>query len=1098
MDILRVVCLLLLATVALQAQEATPVPVPVGITEPLLSLQATVGYQLDGKKPVSLGLGWTGYSPESGVYFTPEETVEPGGQVFMHCPWAQGPGVAFADYSLALPSVSQIRLRFQIALRSGAQKSDGVTYRVRVDGQVVFEQHCTWKEFRPFEADLTRFAGKQVTLRLEVDPGPARSTTDDWSQWRSVQILTGDDAQIAAAQAAAEAQRSRARAADVAAGRELGEISLLPLTSRQATGVRPDTLVPVEVSVREENGAYVFTCRGDEMVQYRFVASEGLLAGLSVSVNGKRLTPAPFGGGPRVHLDGQDFMVPSAALRTQLVGAQLEGDRLTCRWRYTNPRTGSTADLAAVLWAEGKSLGLELSGEPDRFSGFAPSLGAGRPIPVAFAPGAPIRRTDGFYVASVVDRTRTDASGISGGALTSYAPLTNGKRNALHDVFFLTVSSRFEETLSNSPFRASAYLEDLARRVVLDAWGGSFGENEQWLRDMSRYGLDHFLMIKHVWQRDGYDHTYPNTMPANAGMGGDAGLRSLSLTAQKLGHEFCVHENYYDYYPNAEAFREADRCLDSRGNPVPGWDNGQVRAVILKPSKLMDYVREFTPQIKQRYDCNAAYHDIMPTWHVDFDARAPGAGMIRYTHEQTQALCDYDRSLFGGPVVFEAADPMMAGVYDGGCNHGVNTYRTPTAVAYELLKVHPRQSNHGFGYYERWLPWGYSMPVWGSYVMTDRELDKYRAYTIAFGRTGFIGQQLMKHPHGVVREYYLMQAFGRAYTGRLVERLRYEMDGTLVDAATAARYGELSRLAVEYEGGQRVYVNLSDKPWLVGGEQLPANGTFTIGPRAIAGTVLREGQICDVARYENVTYVDARSQQWQPPAEQGPIEPWVSEFRALGGKEFELTVSWKVGRALDRNYITFWHFMDEGIAFQSDHALPVPTTSWKVGDTVVDGPRRLAVKDDPAVTRYGVWVGLYDREGRTPLVRGLSSVQVGTVVVEREGAVAKSVRFEPASPQQMPGSDPAPYLEGANLTHRVIDFGEVATNGALVLRRQAEGLEIIPVPLGTVMTVGLPGDIASVRALDVAGKGLATPELTRRDGKTWFETSTGAGRYLVP
>ncbi|MEI6502200.1 MAG: DUF5696 domain-containing protein, partial [Armatimonadota bacterium] len=690
------------------------------------------------------------------------------------------------------------------------------------------------------------------------------------------------------------------------------------------------------------------------------------------------------------------------------------------------------------------------------------------------------------------------SSWIGNGDMTTYAALTDGRRNAMHDTFFLTVTRRYEEALPGPAHKASPFLGELAKRVVLDGWGGNFADNEQWLRDMSRYGVNRFLMIKHVWQRDGYDQTYPDTMPANAAIGGDAALRSLSETAQKLGHRFCVHENYYDYYPNAQSFKEADRALDGQGKPIPGWDNGQVRAVILKPSKLMDYVREFTPKIKQRYDCDAAYHDIMPTWNEDFDGAAAGAGSIAYTHEQTRALCDFDRSTFGGPVVFEAADPQMAGVYDGGCNHGVDTYRTPVAVAAELLKVHPKMSNHGFGYYERWLPWGYSKPQWYSYVMTDRELDKYRAYTIAFGRTGFVGQQLMQYPHGVVREYHLMQAFGRAYTGQLAAHLRYEVGGQWVDAGTAARLGDFSRLNVEYEGGQQVYVNLADKPWRIAGRVLPPEGSLTVGPRAEAGTTLREGQISDYSHYDNVTYADARSEQWQPPKALAPITPSVGSFRAVGGSEFELTVGWKPERKLDRDYSVFWHFTDkEGIAFQSDHAPAKVTSAWNVGETITDGPVRLRVKDDANVTSYDVWVGLYDKQGRVPLINGADPILLGRLVVEREGAVARSVRFEPGAGEAVPGTIREPYLVGANVARRVLDFGEVATSGAVVMKSERGKLELVPVPIGEVFTVGLSGSVKGLTALEAAGKAMPAPKLSRHDGKTWFETSAGAAKYIV-
>lgn len=1095
---MRAAFALLLMTAMLPWVQAQQTPaVPIGITDLFSVATPTVGYQQDGKAPVTLGYGWTGYDAASGVYFVPESAADGGNQVFMHCPWAAGPGVSFADYALTLPQAPRVLLKFDLGLRPGANGSDGVTYRVIVAGKRLFEHHATWQELRPFQADLSAYAGQEIVLRLEVDPGPARNTTDDWSLWHAAQILAGSEAQIAAAQAQAAAEAARQRAADLARGGRLAEASLLPLTSHTSDTVRPGTLAPTQTALVAQGNAYVLRCQGaEETIEYRFSPAAGFPDGLAVSLNGHAMKPAPFRCGPVLHLDGRDFPTPTALLKCELLSAKAAEGKLTCEWRYTNPDTHSAATLAAVLQPAGKSLQLEVSGAAGLFGGFVAQANGGRIVPATFA--FPVRwRPEGVYLSSIVDLMGSHASGIGNGDMTSYAPLTDGRRNAMHDTFYLTVTSRYEEALSGSAHKPSPFLGELAHRVVLDGWGGDFADNQQWLRDMSRYDVDSFLMIKHVWQRDGYDHSYPDTMPASSAMGGDAALRSLSETAQKLGHRFCVHENYYDYYPNAESFKEADRALDPQGKPFPGWDNGQVRAVILKPSKLMDYVREFTPQIKQRYDCNAAYHDIMPTWNEDFDAKAPGAGRISYTHEQTQALCDFDRSLFGGPVVFEAADPQMAGVYDGGCNHGVDTYRTPVAVAAELLKVHPKMSNHGFGYYERWLPWGYSKPEWSSYVMTDRELDKYRAYTVAFGRTGFVGQQLMKYPHGVVREYHLMQAFGRAYTGKLAARIRYEVEGTWVDAGTAARLGDFSRLNVEYLGGQQVYVNLSATPWRVAGRELPPDGSLTVGPRAEAGTTVRGGQIVDYSRYDTITYADARSHQWQPPRSPAPLTPSVASFRALGGSDFELTVNWKPERKLERDYIIFWHFIDQGIEFQWDHAPAKPTSAWGVGETVTDGPGRLRVKDDAKVTSYEVRVGLYDREGRVPLVEGALSVRLGRLVVQREGAVARSVRFEAQPEEPAPGSTREPYLVGANTARRVIDFGEVATNGAAVMKSEGGQLAIVPVPLGEVFTVGLAGSVKTVAALDAAGKALPAPKLSRHDGKTWFETSAGLVRYVV-
>ena len=1097
MNSLRITVLAFSMVSCCWAQGDEPMSVPIGVTDLLSEGTPVVSYQYFGQAPSMLGYAWTGFDETSGVYFVPEPAEGGLTQIFMHCPWRGGKGTASAEYSLAMPEAARIRLALQIGLRPGAKGTDGVTYRVKADDEALFDEHCTWKEFRSFEVDLSAFAGKRVGLGLQVDPGPARETADDWSLWRDVRILAGTPEQIAEANERLAAEARGRRAAELEKGESLAKTRLDPLTTHENTAICPSVLVPTKVSVQQDGKAYLLQCEGDETIAYRFDPRAGPVESISVMVDGKALEGRIFTGGPRVHLDGVDLAVPTKRLDTELVSSRLSEGKLFCEYRYTHRDTGSSAHLSVVLWPQGKSLGLQLRGEPGKFSGFAAQPAGGKAVPAAYAVGGPpVWRPEGVYVSTVFDLMRSNASGVHNGGVT-YTPLTDGTRNALGDLCYLTVTSRYEEVFPNLTHRPSPFLKDLARRVVLDVWGGAFAKDETWLKDMAAYGIDSLLIIKHVWQRDGYDHTYPNTMPANAGQGGDAALRSLSLAARRLGHYFNVHENYYDYYPNAEAFRQEDRCLNARGEPIPGWDNGSVRAVILKPSKLMDYVREFTPEIRRRYECNSAYHDIMPTWHVDYDAGAPMAGKIRATHEYTRELCDYDREIFGGPVVFEAASPHMAGVYDGGCNHGVDTYRTPVAVAHELLKVHPKMSNHGFGYYERWLPWGYG-PGWGSYVMTDRELDKYRAYQIAFGRTGFIGQQLIKHPHAVVREYHLMQAFGRAYTGRLVQRIEYEVDGKWVDAGTAARYGEFDRLHVEYEAGQHVYVNLAPETLTVQGHALPRFGALTAGPRATAWTALVDGQICDYAEYGDITYADSRSHVWQPPAVLPPIEPSLEAFEDLGGGEFELAVNWRPSRRPQRDYIAFWHFKHNGkIEFQYDHKLTTAPTSWQVGQAIIDGPHRLRVKDDANATSYDIFVGLYDSEGRAKLVLGADEVRIGRIVVQRDGDKATKVSFESASMTRPPGSDPAEYLEGANVDARTIDLGKVATNGAVVLRTTDAGVQVVPVPQGTPMTVGLAGRVRKAVVVAVDEGVAAAAEPRQHGGKAWFDIPQNTARLVV-
>jgi hypothetical protein len=626
----HVPCSLLgLAFIATTAFAAAPTTtnVPLGVTDLLSDPACTVSYRLDGRPPggrdgeaVTLGWRWTGYDNDSGVYFVVEPIGPDRNQIFMHCPWAKGPGVTDAGFPVKLPAGAPIRLEVKTALRESETHSDGVTYRVLVDGKAVWENLCTWKAWRDFSIDLSAYAGRTVNLTLEVDPGPARVSTEDWSLWGKAVLVAGTDAQVAAAKAASDKLLAARAQRELATATKLADADLSAFSRGDVLDPRPSTAAPVKNSVTRQGSVYLLTCRGaDETVEYRFDPAAGLLGGLKVAVNGKLLDPQPYSAEFRMLLGEKTVDFPSASVKMNLVSATLDGTALLCRYEFRAAGATAGADdvapLTARLRPEGKSLVLSFEGPPSRFLRIVLAT-AGHDVQTTFGLGQIRYSPQGFYLGHFVDVWQSNASGIGNSDLVDYQPLTDGTRRPLKDTFYLTVSSRYEEVLPNIPNKPSPFLEDLSGRVVLDGWGGSFAENEQWLRDMARYGVDHFMMIKHVWQRDGYDQSYPDTMPANKAQGGDAPLRSLSLAAQQIGHRFCVHENYYDYYPNAEDFHKEDCALNSVGGTFNGWWNGSVQAVILKPSKLMDYVRRFSPQIKQAYDCDASYHDIMPTWNV--------------------------------------------------------------------------------------------------------------------------------------------------------------------------------------------------------------------------------------------------------------------------------------------------------------------------------------------------------------------------------------------------------------------------------------------------------------------------------------------------
>lgn len=143
---------------------------------------------------------------------------------------------------------------------------------------------------------------------------------------------------------------------------------------------------------------------------------------------------------------------------------------------------------------------------------------------------------------------------------------------------------------------------------------------------------------------------------------------------------------------------------------------------------------------------------------------------------------------------------------------------------------------------------------------------------------------------------------------------------------------------------------------------------------------------------------------WQQPASKSlGITPLVPQVKDLGDRKFAITYRWKVTETPPADYRVFVHFAHkaatrpEGIAYQNDHELKVPTSQWQPG-IVEDGPHTVAVPPEfsgPAE----VMVGMITPDGqRLPLAHAASQggrYQVGTVTVSDQG-----IRFEGHDPEQ--------------------------------------------------------------------------------------------------
>jgi hypothetical protein len=290
------------------------------------------------------------------------------------------------------------------------------------------------------------------------------------------------------------------------------------------------------------------------------------------------------------------------------------------------------------------------------------------------------------------------------------------------------------------------------------------------------------------------------------------------------------------------------------------------------------------------------------------------------------------------------------------------------------------------------------------------------------------------------------------------------------------------------------------------------------GPQTLVYTARRDGVIADYARTADSLYADARTDIYKPWATGvKKIEPRVKSFKDLGGGKFEITYEWRVDDTLADDLMPFVHFCKtpaddaEGIVFQNDHAAPSPTSQWKPGTVVADGPYTIRVPSGDAAATYDIFIGLHGKGGRANLEgvsAGSNRILIGRLKVTRSGGQVEKIAMagiDDARAEQAEGRKA--FLERMNTAGKKVDFGPAATDGAFKVLVRKDGLELLPFPRDRKFQVELAlGPLtgrsgiakAAVVAVDDGGKELGSVPAQVAGDRLKFDTSiSGAARYLI-
>jgi hypothetical protein len=1028
-----------------------------------------VGFQTHGQEARIMPWGWMGSDPDTGTVLGVQR-VERGGSkscLNMHEPWRKGWGVMWVDIPVRLPK-APCRLVFWTAIRDHVPDreppSDGVDFRVQVapagseSFAELFRRFSDSKRWEGAEVDLSAYQGQQITLRLWQGPGPKNDTTCDSAFWGEPTILSGGQGEsVALATSPATRQRALELARGVLSGRR-GKYSWL---LESAAGQLGAAFVPGP-RLGIVDGALAFASRTRALV----------FDGFQVAVDDSQLG---------------DWR--SEAAVTHWEAKETKGDGVVMRYEVV--QGGRRYTVEAQVWAERGALRVAFSmpgvqRRPDgtpRFTHLA--LGrASEPVRRLYAgfgnvmePKGPVTVwASGFQLSS----RHAGADFVGGLSLLQASDVYPDRfewepaeqRCSLvthHDATLTLVPSERGAFAAARVFRdvagyrPGAGVKKLLGRMCIDWWGADYAQEARELRRAAAYGVTDAVYVKHNWQCWGYDYRLPDIYPPGEYGGTVEEFRALAEACRQAGILFAPHDNYIDFYPDAEGFSYRYIIFTAQGRPEPAWYHAgrQAQSYRWLPHAFMPWLERNLKLLRDSFAPTAYFIDVFSAAPpLDYYDQAGRFYTKVQCAEEWGRAFDRVREILGGdaPTISEAGHDGLVGHLDAG----------------EADHLSAEAWSENLSDYER-CPWQ-DMVTHGSFVLLagglgpryagskDNEThgygsDDYLSNTVLGGRNPMCDGPCFRR---TVMTYWLLHDVCARLARASLESHEFVGDN-------------IHRQHTRFAGGGEVWSNRGPEPWRVEGVTLPQYGFLARAGDCEAQIALRDGIAARMASAPGVLFVDARPVAMDT-AWRGPVKTRVLGGR-VEGRRVIIDVEWEILEPLPEGEVIFVHVchpesqQPERIVYQPPCDLPV-TRLQEVGRH--EAHIVFEVPPDAKGGEYFVRYGLYNpkRGGRrlVPLGEADGSRMVGgTITVRREGDRIVEVSYAPPAPQP---SSPQLNAEG-----RMVDFGPLATNGAFRLLYQGQQWWLIPLPGSLPFAVelrvdklGAPGKrVLAVEPLDMMG-----------------------------
>jgi len=600
-------------------------------------------------------------------------------------------------------------------------------------------------------------------------------------------------------------------------------------------------------------------------------------------------------------------------------------------------------------------------------------------------------------------------------------------------------------------FEKGPGLKTLGGRMCIDQWGwsGDYREVAEGLREAARYGVTDAVFVKHVWQRWGYDYRLPEIYPPAGDL--DAFLE-MRKACDENGILFCPHDNYIDFYPDAEGYSYDHIIFNEDGTPQKGWYHKRRTALSYRwaPHAFRPWLEANMRLLRDHVAPDSLFIDVFTARPpLDYYDRTGTFYPRTRTQKEWRDAFDTCRRILkrGAPMISEAGNDALIGSLDAGqsdhfpASRWMKTFGDADRTPWHDMATHGRMVLFAGGLGPRYAQTRWDRPAdntnhgYGS--------DDYLSNTVLGGRNPMCDGPFNRR---TVMTYWLLHDVCEALAKETFET--HQFGDSVYQQHTT------------FSGNGRVWANrATNSVWALpvprtassaeqgGAILLPAYGFYASTPSASAGVFLFDGQRAGFAKSKDTFFADARPVH--NPLKKMAVESATASGAYRGGGVFEATFNWNVldPAALD-GYVPFLHISSERhkdrgakIAFQE--AMKIPAGAFKRPGPFTAAARIAIPKDLPAgdhLVRYG----LYRPGGARMAIRGSTDgeqrVMGGVMTVGKRGDAFTSGSFTLET-------HPDDVEKDLNVAKKMLDFGPLVTDGAFRLLHGNKGAwTLIPLP----------------------------------------------------